>query len=240
MGLRERWNRVAADIAGSPAYWTLTATNAGMRHALDPALAALPPGIALDAGAGGLAFMQLIAARPGIHYISCDVALSHPDLDFLADGCALPVRTAAADSVICSAVIEHVPDTAALLGELHRALRPGGRLVLTVPHFHYIHDEPHDYYRFTEFGIRLVLERAGFCVDTVTPVGGLAAFLSTLASNAFLGLCASPGFVRAAALAANRAFVALSAALDRATGGGGKFAIGYVVSARAGVPEAAS
>jgi hypothetical protein len=45
---------------------------------------------------------------------------------------------------------------------VYRCLRPGGRLILTVPfaaRWHYI---PHDYWRFTPSGVRLLLDRAGF------------------------------------------------------------------------------
>ncbi len=49
------------------------------------------------------------------------------------DALALPVRSQAADAVIATAVIEHVPNADALLGECWRILRPGGLLVLTTP-----------------------------------------------------------------------------------------------------------
>jgi arsenite methyltransferase len=43
---------------------------------------------------------------------------------------ALPVDDGALDGVVVVQVLEHVPDVAAALGEIHRALRPGGRLVV--------------------------------------------------------------------------------------------------------------
>jgi SAM-dependent methyltransferase len=51
-----------------------------------------------------------------------------------ADG-SLPLEHAAVDLVWCSEVLEHVADTAHVLLEVRRVLRPGGRLLITVP-FH--------------------------------------------------------------------------------------------------------
>jgi ubiquinone/menaquinone biosynthesis C-methylase UbiE len=48
---------------------------------------------------------------------------------------SLPLDHASVDLVWCSEVLEHVADTAYLLLEVRRVLRPGGRLLVTVP-FH--------------------------------------------------------------------------------------------------------
>jgi len=50
-----------------------------------------------------------------------------------ASGAAVPLPDGCADAVTCFTVLEHVPDEAATLAEMRRLLRPGGRLVLTVP-----------------------------------------------------------------------------------------------------------
>jgi len=54
-----------------------------------------------------------------------------------ADVTHLPLRGASVDRVLASEVLEHLPDDAAGLAELHRVLRPGGLLVLSVPHADY-------------------------------------------------------------------------------------------------------
>jgi SAM-dependent methyltransferase len=51
------------------------------------------------------------------------------------------------------------------LGEVHRVLRPGGKFLLTVPFAWDEHEQPHDFARYSSFGLRSVLERAGFAVE---------------------------------------------------------------------------
>jgi SAM-dependent methyltransferase len=57
------------------------------------------------------------------------------DLRRLADDGSIPLEHASVDLVWCSEVLEHVADTAHLLLEVRRVLRPGGRVLVTVP-FH--------------------------------------------------------------------------------------------------------
>jgi len=61
------------------------------------------------------------------------------------------------DLVLCLNVLEHVFDTKTAVGNLHRALAPGGRLVVAVPFAFPLHDEPHDYYRFTRYALEKML-----------------------------------------------------------------------------------
>jgi ubiquinone/menaquinone biosynthesis C-methylase UbiE len=63
------------------------------------------------------------------------------------------------DVLICSNVLEHVYDYGAAVERIHRALKPGGRAVISVPVLFPYHDEPEDFWRFTEYGIRRVLDR---------------------------------------------------------------------------------
>jgi hypothetical protein len=61
------------------------------------------------------------------------------------------------DAILCLSVLEHVPHFWETIPRLHAALRPGGQLFVSVPTVFPYHDEPHDYYRFTEYGVRLML-----------------------------------------------------------------------------------
>ena len=71
------------------------------------------------------------------------------------------------DLILCLNVLEHVFDTETAVRNLHAALAPGGRLVVAVPFAFPLHDEPHDYYRFTRYALERIF--AGFArVDVET------------------------------------------------------------------------
>ncbi len=80
---------------------------------------------------------------------------SRPDV--YADGAHLPFRDATFDVVVCLEVIEHVRHPESLVAEVERVLRPGARLWLSVPFLYPIHDAPHDFRRYTEYGLRQLL-----------------------------------------------------------------------------------
>ena len=60
------------------------------------------------------------------------------------------------DAIVCLSVLEHLPDPAAAVAAMHRALKPGGSALIGVPFAYPLHDEPADYWRFTEHGLRLL------------------------------------------------------------------------------------
>ena len=76
------------------------------------------------------------------------------------------------DTVILSDVLEHIPEPEQLLGEISRIMAPGGVLLLNVPFYYWIHEEPHDFYRYTEFALKRLAEISGLEVIDLTPVGG--------------------------------------------------------------------
>jgi 2-polyprenyl-3-methyl-5-hydroxy-6-metoxy-1,4-benzoquinol methylase len=57
------------------------------------------------------------------------------------------------DVILCLNVLEHVYDYQTALDRIHMALRPGGMMILQVPAFFPLHDEPHDFWRFTEHAL---------------------------------------------------------------------------------------
>ena len=62
------------------------------------------------------------------------------------------------DSVLCTAVLEHLEEPEDALNECCRVLKPGGYALYTVPFIWHLHEEPRDFYRFSKYGLQYVVE----------------------------------------------------------------------------------
>jgi len=89
--------------------------------------------------------------------------------DVFADGALLPFRDDTFDTVLLLEVLEHVAHPAQVLAEIHRVLKPGGVLLMSMPFLYPLHDAPHDYQRFTAPGLSRSLGDAGLQVEWVEP-----------------------------------------------------------------------
>jgi SAM-dependent methyltransferase len=76
-------------------------------------------------------YFQRFGSLRNLEVVTAD--LSYPTVDVNLDITALPLRDGAFDVVLCSHVLEHVPDDRAAMREIHRVLKPGGWAVLMVP-----------------------------------------------------------------------------------------------------------
>lgn len=95
-------------------------------------------------------------------------------VNLLGDGARLPIRDGSVDTILCTEVLEHVPEPARLVAEMRRALVPGGKLLLTVPFIQPLHELPSDYYRYTPSSLRRLAESNGLFVDSIEPRGNFA------------------------------------------------------------------
>jgi SAM-dependent methyltransferase len=64
------------------------------------------------------------------------------------------------------------------LFEIGRTLKPGGRVLLAIPQDWEVHQAPHDYFRYTRYGIEHLLRQAGLRVLRMEPAGGYFRLLS--------------------------------------------------------------
>lgn len=83
---------------------------------------------------------------------------------------SLPLKDGLFDTVVCLEVFEYVTDPQKALSEIRRVLKPEGKLVLSTPFLHRA-DTLQDYWRFTEYGLRLILKEGGFEVKGLKAQG---------------------------------------------------------------------
>lgn len=112
--------------------------------------------------------------------INLDINPEKPHLHLVGDAQRLPFIDASFDIVYSIAVLEHVPKPWLAASEIVRILRPGGHVVLDLPFLNAIHDD-HDYFRFTDKGIRMLFDDWNFIpvLEQVGSGGGsfIGAFL---------------------------------------------------------------
>jgi len=125
-------------------------------------------GFVLDVGGGNGRYRRLF--RHVQRYVILDKdALQNPDI--IASVESIPLESNSVDGIICTQVLGDVWDVQKAIDEIIRVLKPGGLLMLTESCVAELHDEPHDYWRFSgEVFTRLV---GGTCdVLVMEPRGG--------------------------------------------------------------------
>ena len=138
-------------------------------------------GRVLDCGCGGKPYARWLGPRVTEH-VGIDLA-EGPGVDHVIEpGGAWPFEDASFDAVLCTQVLEHVADLEHFLGELRRVLRPGGRLVLTVPFVYDEHGRPHDYRRLSLPGVRALFE-PDYEIDDLHAQGAIGSSLGLLFLN---------------------------------------------------------
>jgi len=95
----------------------------------------------------------------------------------------LPLPAGSFDTIILSDVLEHVPNPEHLWTEMARVLANEGHVLANVPFLAWIHEAPHDYYRFTEYALRFFLYQANLAEVILQPVGGAPEVLTDLVAK---------------------------------------------------------
>lgn len=92
--------------------------------------------------------------------------------DIYCDARLLPFSSESFNKILCFKMIEDIPNTGALLQEFNRVLSINGELFIDASQSWRLNDEPHDYYRFTKYGLIYLLNKNGFVVKKIVPLGG--------------------------------------------------------------------
>lgn len=140
-------------------------------------------GKTLDVGAGEYArYDQLF---PQAQCIKMDIR-SGDNVDVVGTADDIPFGNNEFKSVICTQVFEHLAEPFISAGEIFRVLQPGGHVLVTVPQMNELHEEPHDYFRYTKFGLRYMFESKGFEVLECVQRGGYFTTMSQMRTRYFI------------------------------------------------------
>jgi SAM-dependent methyltransferase len=131
-------------------------------------------GRVLDFGCGSKPYEGLFTSCQ--EYVGVDIEKSghnHADskVDYYWDGITLPFEDACFDTCVSFEVFEHVFEPQIALAEIRRVLRPGGLLLITTPFAYGEHEIPYDFARYTSYGLRHIVAKAGFVVEAVEKIG---------------------------------------------------------------------
>ena len=116
-------------------------------------------------------------------YVNLDMS-THPNI--FADVTRVPVLSQSVDSIVCTEVLEHLPNPQACVDEIHRLLRKDGLVFASTPFFYPVHADPYDFQRFTEDGLRHLFR--DFKSVEVYRMGGYAGVLGLIVELGIQGL----------------------------------------------------
>ncbi len=137
-----------------------------------------PEDIVLDAGSGEGFYKSLFKNTRYESTDICLVAKTYGAVTFVSSLEHIPVRSGRYNAVILTQVIEHLPYPSLVLEEIYRVLKPGGYLWLSAPLFYPEHETPYDFYRYTQYGLRHLVEHAGYEIIDLQPLEGYGATFS--------------------------------------------------------------
>ncbi len=101
--------------------------------------------------------------------INVDI-FAYPNVDVVCNIHDLPFKDNSIDAIVNIAVLEHVKNPELVVSEIHRVLKPGGRVFTAFPFMQGYHASPFDYTRVTSEGIKVLHQ--DFVEEGVVPFGG--------------------------------------------------------------------
>ncbi len=139
-------------------------------------------GRTLDVGCGFKPYRKYFDVTEYIG-MEIDISASRYDgsVDVFYSGNEFPFPNHSFDHVLTFQVLEHVRNPSHFISEICRVLKPGGKLLLSVPFVWEEHEAPNDHTRFTSYGLRELLEKNGLQVIRQRKLScGMTAFAQSI------------------------------------------------------------
>lgn len=167
-----------------------------LREALESTIEPLAiPGITcLDVGCGDRPYEYLFndGKYTGIDIEDSGRPINMKKPDYFYNGTNFQFSDEEFDMVICTQVLEHVPDPLLLIKEMARVCKRGGAVIISLPFVYPEHEQPFDYFRFTRFGMTELLEKAGMKVELMKRDSSTIETLAVL-TNVYIVTNLTPG-----------------------------------------------
>ncbi|MFA5033563.1 MAG: class I SAM-dependent methyltransferase [bacterium] len=131
--------------------------------------------LVLDVGCGQGRYKKAFSHT---NYIGVDFGKGGTNWDYskvnvICDVLNLPFKKDSFNVVLNSMVLEHVNDPQQCLIECADVLKKEGKLFLVTPQGYGEHQSPHDYFRFSYWGLEYLLKKAGLKINFIKPMGGI-------------------------------------------------------------------
>jgi SAM-dependent methyltransferase len=133
-------------------------------------------GSTLDVGCGRKPYEKTFFAGAE-KYVGMDYLTDRSTPDVVGSATNIPLGDASFDTVVCTEVLEHVPDPLKALREMYRVLKPGGYLILSTPMYWPRHEVPYDYFRYPYDGLLHLIKTSGLELTQLYNRGRSYAFI---------------------------------------------------------------
>jgi SAM-dependent methyltransferase len=142
----------------------------------------------LDLGCGDVALYEMY--RPLVSDSICvDWGGTFHDVSFLDYEFNLnepfPIEDDYFDTILLTDVLEHISNPDNVWKEMTRVLKPEGKIIIGVPFIHLIHEAPYDYFRYTEFMLKMYCDENSLKISELYPYGGALEIIIDILAKLF-------------------------------------------------------
>lgn len=180
------------NLMTNPIFITIIRLREALESTIEPL--AIPGITCLDVGCGDRPYEYLFndGKYTGIDIEDSGRPINMKKPDYFYNGTNFQFSDEEFDMVICTQVLEHVPDPLLLIKEMARVCKRGGAVIISLPFVYPEHEQPFDYFRFTRFGITELLEKAGMKVELMKRDSSTIETLAVL-TNVYIVTNLTPG-----------------------------------------------